>query len=297
VGAESSDKPAEQQGRESQPAKRPALSLARLWPRDWRLGAAAVVVLLGLAFLLARGLNAHSQYAQLLYAEPDSIAANVTLARFAEREARPLYLKHCASCHGAELKGDTARGVPNLADSDWLYGVGRIPEIEKTILYGIRSGHNRGWNLADMPAFGEATPYRRYKVNPLTPQQITDVIAYMRLLEGKPVADQASTARGAKVFADTGQCFDCHANDGAGDSAIGAPNLTDKVWLYGDGSDASVFKSIAHGHRGVCPAWTYRLKPGEVRALAVYLYMASHPNKPAGSKVAAAPSNREGKPS
>ena len=257
----------------------------------------AAVVVLALAVLLVRSVHTSSQYARLLRTEPDSIAQDVQLADFAVDEAKPLFARHCASCHGADLKGDRVRGVPDLTDSDWLYGTGRTAEIEKTILYGIRSGHNRGWNLADMPAFGEARPYRRYKVNPLAPQDIRDVIAYLRLLEGQKVVDQAAVARGAKIYADTGQCYDCHANDGGGDSAIGAPNLLDKIWLYGDGSDASVYKSIAHGHQGVMPAWTGRLKPGEIRALSVYVYTASHPKTPARTQAAAASPKQEGKSS
>lgn len=260
--------------------------------RDWRVLAGAVVVLV-LAVFLVRGLQTRLSYAALLRSEPDAEAADPTLAKFAAAQAKPLYAKNCASCHGADMQGDTAKGIPNLADADWLYGSGRVAEIEKTVLYGIRSGDPKAWNLADMPAFGEAEPYRRYRVQPLRPQDIRDVIAYIRFVADKP-ADVEAAKRGAKIFDDTGQCYDCHANDSRGDSAIGAPNLIDDIWLYGDGSPDSVFRSVAHGHAGVCPAWTRRLKAGQVRALAVYIHNNAKPAKPVQ---AVAATQAQGKPS
>ena len=106
------------------------------------------------------------------------------------------------------------------------------------------------------------------------------MIEFLRVLERKP-ADPAAAARGGKVFADTGQCFDCHSGDGGGDDAIGGPNLLDNIWLYGDGSRESLFQSIAHGRAGVCPAWSKRLKPGQIRALAIYISNTAKPGAPA----------------
>jgi cytochrome c oxidase cbb3-type subunit 3 len=263
--------------------------------RDWRVWALVAVVVLVMAGLLVQNIRTAGMYAGLLRADPDIAAQTPAMARFAAAAAKPVFAGHCASCHGADMKGDRNRGIPNLTDSDWLYGSGRPVEIEKTILYGIRSGLPRTWNLADMPAFGERSPYRRYKVAPLAPQDIRDVIEYLRLIERKP-ADQAAAARGSKVYAETGQCYDCHANDAAGDTAIGAPNLLDDIWLYGDGSRASLFKSIAHGHQGVCPSWSRRLKPGQIRALAIYISNVAKSAKPSGAQ-AAADGQQQGKPS
>jgi cytochrome c oxidase cbb3-type subunit 3 len=256
-----------------------------------RIGAAIVVVLLAVA--LFQVIRTHSLYAKLLRTEGDKTEQDPGLIRFASAEAKATISKHCASCHGADLKGDPSKGIPNLADADWLYGSGRVSELEQTILYGIRSGNPRAWNLAEMPAFGEKVPSLRYKTPPLTPGQIKDLVQYIRLIGDKP-ADPAAAARGVKLFSNEGQCFDCHANDGEGDQAIGAPNLIDDIWLYGDGSPQSVYDSIAHGHHGACPAWTRRLSAGEIRALAVYLHTVSSRAAAAGVRAASAdPLQRE----
>lgn len=249
------------------------------------------LVLLG---LLAQQIYTKAMYARLLRADAERSSDDPALVRFATGQAKAVIAKHCASCHGDNLQGDRARGIPNLTDKDWLYGSGRIPELEQTILYGIRSGTPRAWNLAVMPAFGTANPSKSYKVEPLTPQQIKDVVQYMLLIEDRP-ADPEAAKRGLVVYTNTGECFDCHANDGAGDQAIGAPNLIDNIWLYGDGSPQSLFNSVARGHQGVCPSWVRRLTPGEIRALAVYIHVVSH--QPARTQAAAAPPANQGKPS
>jgi cbb3-type cytochrome c oxidase subunit III len=257
--------------------------------RDWRVLAAlgAAVVLAGV--FAVQQVHARGLYAKLLQTEGDAVVQDAALTRFAADQGKPVYDRACASCHGAALKGDRARGVPDLTDGDWLYGTGRVTDIERVALYGIRSGQPKSWNLASMPGFGQPKPSDTYNTPPLRPQEIDDVVQYLRLIEDKP-ADPAAAARGVKVYANTGQCFDCHANDGAGDEAIGAPNLTDDIWLYGDGSRQAVYDSIAYGRHGVCPGFSQRLKAGEVKALAVYLYTASHPPHPAGGQPRETPS-------
>jgi cytochrome c oxidase cbb3-type subunit 3 len=258
---------------------------------DRRNTLAAAAVGIGALVMAAAGvqaIHASSQYATLMRGDPDLIATQPALATFAAGAAKPVFARQCAGCHGADMRGDRSRGVPDLTDQDWLYGSGRPVEVERTILYGVRASQPRTWNLADMPAFGQAAPYRRYKVAPLRPGDIRDVVEFIRVLERKP-ADPAMAGRGSKVFADTGQCFDCHASDGAGDPAIGGPNLQDDVWLYGDGSRDSVFKSIAHGHAGVCPAWSKRLKAGEVRALSIYIANSAKGARPAANQAALVP--------
>jgi cbb3-type cytochrome c oxidase subunit III len=84
--------------------------------------------------------------------------------------------------------------------------------------------------------------------------------------------EDAAAARGAALYADKGLCYDCHSRDVQGDQAIGAPNLADGVWLYGDGSRESVFRSIAQGRAGVCPAFERRLSPAALRAVAVFVH-------------------------
>ncbi len=209
--------------------------------------------------------------ARLMRADPDAIMGDAELTRFAVASAQPVYDQRCASCHGDHLQGNSRDGVPDLAHPTWLYGEGRVAQIEHTILHGIRSGDPKGWNLADMPAFGEANPYKRYRIEPLEPGDIRDVIEFILVTGHKP-GDKVAAARGAKIFAAKGQCFDCHSADAQGDAAIGAPNLIDDVWLYGNGSREDIYDSISRGRAGICPPWDQVLSPVMVRALAVLVY-------------------------
>jgi cytochrome c oxidase cbb3-type subunit 3 len=205
---------------------------------------------------------------RLLMADPDAIDA--PLRAWAIPRGRAAYEAHCASCHGLHLAGDPSRGIPNLADHDWLYGTGRVGEIERIILYGIRSGNPKAWDLAVMPAFATANPNKFYTMEPLDPREVDDAAAYVYSLR-HPATDPQAVARGDIVFHAKGFCFDCHGGSAHGDSAIGAPDLTDAVWLYGDGSLRSITDTIAHGLAGVCPAWIDRLRPDTIRSIAVYL--------------------------
>ena len=209
--------------------------------------------------------------AELLSAEADTIASHPGLAAYARARAAPVYRRACAPCHGVDLKGDRRLGVPDLTDSDWLYGDGRISEIERTLTHGVRSGDPKARALADMPAYGRPEPYARYRIPPLSPGDISDVTDYLLAIERRP-ADAAAAARGDTIFHTRGGCYDCHGPDAHGDGAIGAPNLRDRVWLYGDGSREAIFQTIAEGRAGACPAWIGRLTAAEIRALAVFVH-------------------------
>ncbi len=243
-------------------------------PATWFI----IASLLGLAGLgcLGRWGYLHHQEANLLTVDADTIPGRPQLMAFALDQAQPLYRRTCARCHGADLKGDASLGVPNLADRDWLYGAGGVADIEQTITYGIRSGDPKSRNLASMPAFGRPQPYARYSIPPLRPGEIRDVVEYLFLVEGR-AADRAAAERGDRIYHTTGGCFDCHGGDAAGDGAIGAPNLTDGIWLYGDGARRAVFDSIAYGRAGACPAWLHQLKAAQIRGLALYVYAQAHP--------------------
>jgi cytochrome c oxidase cbb3-type subunit 3 len=243
--------------------------------RKVRRTAACVIALMVAAWVAVR---IHRQVLtdRLLRREPDAVLTDGELSRFAQDQGGPLYAQFCRGCHGVGLTGDRARGIPDLTDQDWLFGSGRVSEIEHIILYGIRAGNGKGWNLADMPAYASPVPYRRFAVDPLTPGDIRDTVEYLRTFERRP-ADADAAKRGAAIYSGRGACFDCHGADGQGDTAIGAPNLADDSWLYGDGSRQSVFESIARGHEGSCPAWSGRLSAWQVRALAVYVRHAARP--------------------
>ena len=212
----------------------------------------------------------------LLRADPGSITSDATLMRFATGRGRPLFGAHCASCHGRAGHGDRAKGIPDLTDDDWLYGTGQVIDIERVIDYGIRSHHPKAWNLAIMPAFGRPRPSEAdAKIAPLTPPQIRDLIEFIFHEQGRDT-DGAASARGASLYLGAGGCFDCHSTDLRGDSAIGVPNLIDKITLYDDGSRDALFMSIADGRRGVCPAWVGQISPVGIRELAVYVHSLSH---------------------
>ena len=126
-----------------------------------------------------------------------------------------------------------------------------------------------------MPAYGQAVPSAKEGVPPLTPGEIVAVTDYLLALGGRS-ADPESAHQGAQIFGSKGGCYDCHTNDAKGDRAIGAPNLTDSIWLYGDGSRAAIAYSITHGRQGVSPAWSGRLSPLELREASLYVYALSH---------------------
>jgi cytochrome c oxidase cbb3-type subunit 3 len=215
---------------------------------------------------------------QLLQSDPASIPSTPALARAALSRGERAFAANCAGCHGADGKGNAARGFPDLTDGDWLYGSGRVIEIEQIVLYGIRSGNSRGWNLAKMPAFGTSRAVGSDSTQPLSPRQVEDVAQYLLAFQHPELADAGAAERGGRVFHDRakGLCWDCHGADAKGDIAIGAPDLTDAVWLYGEGTQEGIRTSIAFGRDGRCPAWTGRLSAVTVRSLAVYVYTLSH---------------------
>lgn len=241
-----------------------------------RRGRAAILLAVTAgAGLLALFIADSRATARLLRASPDVIAADPQLQHMAMRRGARVYRAHCQACHGHEGRGDPAPGAPNLADADWLYGAGQVEEVERVVSYGIRAHHPKGWRLADMPAFGHAVPSPGYRASPLGPQDLGDVTEYVYSLSHAS-ADQAAAARGAVLFQGKGACFDCHATDAGGDVSIGAPNLTDRVWLYGDGGRTAIEASIAGGRQGVCPAWVGRLRATDIRAVAVYVSSSAH---------------------
>ena len=240
-----------------------------------RLAVGAVVAAAGLlawtVFAQERTLRAH-----FLIVPADSIAGDAKLLNFALSRGASAYAEHCASCHGAHLQGNPTLAIPSLTAGDWLYGSGRVEEIERIVLYGIRSGNSKGWDLAYMPAFATASPYAPYAVAPLSPRDIDDVTTYLLSFQHSQ-PDTAAVQRGKQLFYDSGKggCYDCHGTDAKGDSAIGAPDLTDAVWLRGDGSRQSIGETIAHGLAGHCPAQITQLTPVTIRAIAVYVHSAS----------------------
>jgi cytochrome c oxidase cbb3-type subunit 3 len=189
----------------------------------------------------------------------DSIAAverDPALLEFALNAGASLFGDNCATCHGAGGQG--AKGFPALVDDDWLWG-GTLPDIRRTLQVGIRSGHPEArFNV--MQAYGE--------LGVLTSAQIGDLADYIFSLSGRE-ADGAAAARAAPIFEE--QCAACHGADGRGNKELGAPNLTDAIWLYG-GERADIVQTLRRGRGGVMPAWSGRLSEAQITALAVYVH-------------------------
>lgn len=245
--------------------------LTRVRRLGWRgLLAPTVVLAIGASGLMVW--NA-SRGAQLLRTDPDRIPADARLMAFGVSRGRGVFEAHCASCHGAaRAKAQAA----DLSDQDYLYGQGLVSDNERIALYGVRARNPRTWNLAEMPAYATPRPaLSEPAIQPLKPGEIDDVVEYLRYLEARP-HDAARIQRGAQIYAGRGGCYDCHSSDAQGDPAIGAPNLTDRIWLHGDGDRKTIANVIAHGSRGVCPSWVGRLSPLRIREVALYVYALSH---------------------
>jgi cytochrome c oxidase cbb3-type subunit 3 len=236
----------------------------------WVLG---VVAVLALAAGLGLAIRDHQLAVRLLATDPDKVPDHPELVSYAASLARPAYAAHCASCHGADMKGNPSKGAPNLADQVWLYDFGGVGDIERTVLYGVRSGHAKARNITDMPALGRTLQ--------LSPAEASDAANFVISITRPQGIDPASVARGSQIFQGKGVCYDCHSADAAGNPDYGAPAFTDTDWIYG-GDFRSVYDSIYSGRHGLCPAWIGKLKPKVIRALAVYIHQVSHPSPAPG---------------
>ncbi|MDX8530790.1 cytochrome-c oxidase, cbb3-type subunit III [Mesorhizobium sp. VK25A] len=183
------------------------------------------------------------------------IAADDTLREFAVAAGGAAFKVNCVQCHGSGAQG--SKGFPNLNDDDWLWG-GKAEQIQQTITHGIRFAADADTRQSEMPAF----------VDVLKPEQINQVSAFVASLSG-PVKDKSLIEPGAKVFAEN--CAVCHGQNAKGNRDVGAPNLTDAIWLYGSGETA-IASQVRAPKNGVMPAWVGRLGETTVKELAVYVH-------------------------
>ena len=160
-----------------------------------------------------------------------------------------LFLNNCAQCHGSDARGSL--GFPNLTDNDWLYG-GDQATIVETITKG-RQGV--------MPPMAAAVG---------SPEDVRNVANYVLSLSGSPHNDVYAQLGKAKFAA----CAACHGADGKGNHAMGAPNLTDKIWLHGWGEQA-VINMINNGKTNVMPAQDRLLTPQQIHVLGAYVWSLS----------------------
>jgi cytochrome c oxidase cbb3-type subunit 3 len=167
----------------------------------------------------------------------------------AMKTGQRLFTNYCTVCHGSDAGGGP--GFPNLYDSSWLYG-GQPEQIKQSIMNG-RNGI--------MPAWGQA----------LGPKGVHEVAEYVLSLSGRKVNISSAEAGEVRYKA---MCVACHGVDGTGNTALGAPNLTDNIWLHG-GSQKAVIASIANGRTGKMPAHKDFLGEDKVHLLAAYIYSLS----------------------
>lgn len=189
-----------------------------------------------------------------LYAKFDNMTIQqIAASPEAQQIGQRLFLNNCAQCHGSDAKGSPS--FPNLVEGDSLYG--RTPEaIEQTITHG-RNGI--------MPAFAGV----------IDPAKATDIAQYVRSLSGL-AHNQLAAIKGQREYMT--QCVACHGADGKGNKALGAPNLTDGVWLYGS-SENRIVEAIMKGRNNVMPAQGQILTPEQIRMLTAWVWGLSN-NQP-----------------
>lgn len=235
-------------------------------PRWW-MGLFVLTIVFGLGYLVAYpglgsyqgelGWSTEGEYAKDIAAanrelEPvyaayaalpaDKVAADPAAMAIGQR----LFLNNCAQCHGSDGRG--SKGFPNLTDSDWLYG-GTPEKISETLHKG---------RIGVMPPMGAAVG---------TPEDVKNLANYVLSLSGSP-HDSLRAGLGKSKFS---ACAACHGVGGAGNPALGAPNLTDKVWLHGYGQE-SIIAMINTGKTNQMPAQQGRLTDAQIHVLTAYVW-------------------------
>ena len=206
-----------------------------------------------LGWTQVKQLEEENAHAQAVY-DPvyDRFAAQdiVALSKNAEALAigQKLFLNNCAQCHASD--GGGSRGFPNLTDKDWLWG--GAPETIKATITNGRTGN--------MPPLGPV----------LGDEGVKDAAAYVLSLSGN-AHDSIRAAKGKETFARI--CVACHGAEGKGNPALGAPNLTDKVWLHGSGE--AILETISRGRVNQMPAHKDILTPAKIHLLTAYVYSLS----------------------
>ncbi|WP_394250910.1 cytochrome-c oxidase, cbb3-type subunit III [Vibrio profundi] len=163
----------------------------------------------------------------------------------ANKVGQRLFLQNCSQCHGSDARGQ--KGFPNLTDDAWLYG-GEPQAIVTTVMHG---------RIGQMPAWKDA----------LGDQGVKEVVSYTLSLSGRSVNAREAEAGKARFVV----CAACHGTDGKGNPAVGAPDLTDRDWLFGD-SRADVTETVMNGRSGVMPAWKDILGEDKVQLVSAYVW-------------------------
>ena len=238
-------------------------------PRWWAILFVLTIVFAGVYLVLYPGLGSYSgelkwseqgQYqAEMKKAEselaplyagfagmtPQALAADPKARGIGER----LFVNNCAPCHGSDARGSV--GFPNLTDGDWLWG-GKPEDIVTTITNG---------RVGNMPPIAAAVG---------SAEDVRNVANYVLSLSGSPHNNVAAELGKSKFVV----CAACHGPEGKGNTAIGAPNLTDKIWLHGFGEN-TVVRAVTQGWHNVMPAQAGRLSEAQIRVLGAYVWSLS----------------------
>ena len=181
-------------------------------------------------------------YAKFTAMAPEAVAADPQAMAIGER----LFMNNCAQCHGSDARG--SKGIPNLTDKDWLHG-GAPATIKETLIKG---------RMGNMPPMAAAVG---------SPEDVRNVAQYVLSLSGSP-HDSVQAALGKPKFA---VCAACHGADGKGNPALGAPNLTDDIWLHGYG-EAAILAMVNNGKANQMPAQADKLTEAQIHVLASYVW-------------------------
>jgi len=192
-------------------------------------------------------------YARFAAMTTEDIAKDPQAMAIGER----LFMNNCSQCHGSDARG--SKGFPNLADGDWLYG-GQPEQIIETITKG---------RIGNMPPLAAALG---------TSADVRNVAQYVLSLSGSP-HDSRKAALGKSKF---GVCAACHGNDGKGNQAVGAPNLTDDIWLHGYGENG-ILAMVNNGKVNQMPAQGDKFSAPQIKVLAAYVWGFSHKTAVAGN--------------
>ena len=188
-------------------------------------------------------------YAKFAAMPPEEVAKDPQAMAIGDR----LFMNNCAQCHGSDARG--SKGFPNLTDNDWLHG-GSHAKIQETLLNG---------RIGNMPPMAAAIG---------TPEDVRNLAQYVLSLSNSP-HDSLKASLGKSKF---GACAACHGGDGKGNQALGAPNLTDDIWLHGWGENAIV-AMVTNGKVNQMPAQAGKLTEAQLHVLASYVWGLS--NNPA----------------
>ena len=186
-------------------------------------------------------------YAKFTAMAPELVAKDPQAHAIGER----LFMNNCSQCHGSDARG--SKGFPNLTDADWLHG-GSPDKIKETLNLG---------RIGQMPPMAAAVG---------TPDDVKNVANYVLSLSASP-HDSLRAALGKSKFA---TCAACHGADGKGNQALGAPNLTDKIWLHGYGENA-IIAMVNNGKVNQMPLQAEKLTPAQIHVLASYVWGMSNP--------------------